>query len=69
MKKELIKYRRLREIGISRERSREIIQKAYTFGGYLNLYPIIVGDYIKLTNQDGWTKENIRKRLEEIFLD
>ncbi len=69
MKKESIRYRMLREIGISRENSREIIEKAYTFEGYLDFSPMIIGDYLKLTSNTDWTKEKIKKRLEEIFLD
>lgn len=68
MKEALIKYRRLLEIGISREKSREIIKKAYTFEGYLNLYPIIINDHLKLVNNNSLTKEKIKYLLEEIFL-
>mgnify|MGYP001568534422 CR=1 FL=1 len=69
MKRALVEYRMFRGIGIPREKSREIIKKAYTFEGYLNLYPIIIEDYIKLINKNNWTKEKIKLRLEEIFFD
>ena len=69
MKNSLIKYKKLLEIGISKENSMEIIKKTYTFEGYLNFYPIIIDDYIKLINKNGWTKEKIKQRLEDIFLD
>ena len=67
MKEALIKYRRLLEIGISREKSREIIKKAYTFEGYLNLYPLILDDYTD-RYKGNLTKKEIKSRLEDIFL-
>ena len=67
MKNSLIKYKKLLEIGISKENSREIIKKAFTFEGYLNLYPLILDDYTD-RYKGNLTKKEIKSRLEDIFL-
>ncbi len=67
MKRDFRIYRELRGIGISKENSRTIVKKQYSFEGIFSLSPLILYEYLqKLKN--GETKETIKRRLEEIFI-